>query len=92
MNNIDRLISEQNVINAVSEWLYDKTRKESIEDVVKAIPSADKYEYHTGHTDCVCYGSDSGCPVTCGQYRDGWNDAMEYIYKSGKGYQPYTRE
>lgn len=51
-----------------------------------------KYEYHTDHTDCIWYGSDSGCPVTCSQYRDGWNDAMDYIFKNGKGYQPYRRE
>ena len=38
---MDRLISEQAVIDAVSEWLYDKTRKESIETVIKAIPSAE---------------------------------------------------
>ena len=50
-----------------------------------------KYEYHIDHTDCIWYGSDSGCPVTCSQYRDGWNDAMEYIFKGGKGYQPYRR-
>lgn len=53
-------------------------------------PKTDKYEYHTDHTDCIWYGSGS-CPVTCSQYRDGWNDAMEYIYKNGKGYQPYRR-
>ena len=38
---MDRLISEQAVIDAVSEWLYDKTRKESIETMIKAIPSAE---------------------------------------------------
>lgn len=65
-------------------------------DVVEAEeaqePISDKYEYHTDHTDCIWYGNDSGCPVTCSQYRDGWNDAMEYIFKGGKGYQPYRRE
>ena len=40
-NSLDRLISEQAVIDAVSEWLYDKTRKESIETVIKAIPPAE---------------------------------------------------
>ena len=55
-------------------------------------PISDKYEYHIDHTDCIWYGNDSGCPVTCSQYRDGWNDAMEYIFKGGKGYQPYRRE
>ena len=36
----------------------------------------EKYEKHIDHTDCIWYGSDSGCPVTCSQYRDGWNDAL----------------
>jgi hypothetical protein len=52
----------------------------------------DIYEYHTDHTDCIWYGNDSGCPVTCSQYRDGWNDAMDYIFKNGKGYQPYRHD
>ena len=56
------------------------------------IPVSEKYEHHIDHTDCIWYGNDSGCPVTCSQYRDGWNDAMEYIFKDGKGYQPYRRE
>lgn len=56
------------------------------------IPASEKYEHHIDHTDCIWYGNDSGCPVTCSQYRDGWNDAMEYIFKDGKGYQPYRRE
>ena len=52
-----------------------------------------KYEYHTDHTDCPWYisGEESKCPVTCSQYRDGWNDAMNYIYKGGNGYSPYKR-
>jgi hypothetical protein len=56
------------------------------------IPVSEKYEHHVDHTDCIWYGNDSGCPVTCSQYRDGWNDAMEYIFKDGKGYQPYRRD
>lgn len=55
-------------------------------------PKTDKYEYHTDHTDCIWYGNDSGCPVTCSQYRDGWNDAMDYIFKNGNGYQPYRHD
>ena len=31
------------------------------------------------------------CLVTCAQYRDGWNDAMNYIFMDGKGYSPYRR-
>lgn len=56
-------------------------------------PDKRKYEYHTDHTDCVWYTPDeeSKCPVTCSQYRDGWNDAMDYIYKGGNGYRPYKR-
>jgi hypothetical protein len=51
-----------------------------------------QYEKHIDHTDCIWYGNDSGCPVTCSQYRDGWNDAMDYIFKNGKGYQPYRHD
>lgn len=56
-------------------------------------PDESKYEYHTDHTDCPWYisGEESKCPVTCSQYRDGWNDAMDYIYKGGNGYRPYKR-
>ena len=51
-----------------------------------------KYEYHIDHTDCIWHGTDDNqCPSTCSQYRDGWNDAMDYIFKGGKGYQPYKR-
>ena len=42
---MDRLISEQAVIDTVSEWLYDKNRNESIEDMVKAIPSTEPIYY-----------------------------------------------
>ena len=54
---------------------------------------ADKYEYHYDHTDCIWYDGTyhNPCPSTCSQYRDGWNDAMNYIFKGGKGYQPYKR-
>ncbi|HCJ13976.1 MAG TPA: hypothetical protein DHV77_01560 [Erysipelotrichaceae bacterium] len=87
-----------------SPWFKDDTncsmaiRKEAIEIVedlcIRKEPSVNpqKYEYHIDHTDCIWYGSDSGCPVTCSQYRDGWNDAMDYIFKNGKGYQPYRRD
>ena len=56
-------------------------------------PDKSKYEYHIDHTDCPWYisGVESKCPVTCSQYRDGWNDAMDYIYKGGNGYRPYKR-
>lgn len=55
-------------------------------------PKTGQYEKHIDHTDCIWYGNDSGCPVTCSQYRDGWNDAMDYIFKNGNGYQPYRHD
>lgn len=52
----------------------------------------DKFEYHIDHTDCIWYwNGKSRCPSTCSQYRDGWNDAMNFIFKGGKGYSPYRR-
>lgn len=57
-----------------------------------AKPDESKYEYKYSHTDCIWNsGEGSTCPSTCAQYRDGWNDAMEYIFKGGKGYNPYER-
>lgn len=57
-------------------------------------PSNDKYEYHYDHTDCIYYSSKERhtCPSTCAQYRDGWNDAMQYIFRGGDGYRPYRRD
>lgn len=57
------------------------------------LKNLDKYEYHYDHTDCIWYRPESRnrCPVTCAQYRDGWNDAMNYIFRDGKGYRPYKR-
>ena len=56
-------------------------------------PNKSKYEYHTDHTDCPWYisGEESKCPVTCSQYRDGWNDAMNYIFRNGDWYRPYDK-
>ena len=56
-------------------------------------PDLGKYEYHYDHTDCIWYRPEARnrCPVTCAQYRDGWNDAMNYIFRDGKGYRPYRR-
>ena len=58
------------------------------------LPPKDKYEYHYDHTDCIYYSSKERhtCPSTCAQYRDGWNDAMQYIFRSGDGYRPYRRD
>ena len=64
----------------------------SSEPIAKDINVPDKYEYHIDHTDCIWYWNGKGkCPSTCSQYRDGWNDAMNYVYKDGEGYNPYRR-
>ena len=57
-------------------------------------PDQSKYEYQFEYTDCLWYGNDDWnlCPSMCSQYRDGWNDAMDYVFKNGKGYKPYVRE
>ena len=54
----------------------------------------DKYEYHYDHTDCIWYRPEARnrCPSTCAQYRDGWNDAMNYIFHDGEGYRPFRRD
>lgn len=57
-------------------------------------PVQGKYEYHYDHTDCIWYRPEARnrCPSTCAQYRDGWNDAMNYIFRDGEGYRPYRRD
>ena len=72
-----------------------KEAREEVVNIIEALeqePKAGQYEKHIDHTDCIWYSNrKSRCPVTCSQYRDGWNDAMDYIFKNGKGYQPYRR-
>ena len=65
-----------------------------INELPSAQPDSNKYEYHYDHTDCIWYRPEARnrCPVTCAQYRDGWNDAMNYIFRDGKGYRPYKRD
>lgn len=67
---------------------------EAVKALPPAQPDADKYEYHYDHTDCIWYRPEARnrCPVTCAQYRDGWNDAMNYIFRDGQGYRPYRRD
>ena len=64
-----------------------------IEELPSVQSDLGKYEYHYDHTDCIWYRPEARnrCPVTCAQYRDGWNDAMNYIFRDGKGYRPYRR-
>lgn len=66
---------------------------QSVQQMNAAQSDLGKYEYHYDHTDCIWYRPEARnrCPVTCAQYRDGWNDAMNYIFRDGKGYRPYRR-
>lgn len=104
---MDDLISRQAILKHIEEIRQDArmmndTRRASIimdgmslcEEAVRNQPEADKYEYHYDHTDCIWYRPEARnrCPVTCAQYRDGWNDAMNYIFRDGKGYMPYRRD
>lgn len=77
------------------DWACHKTelRMDALELLKAQEADESKYEYHTDHTDCIWYmsGEKSRCPATCSQYRDGWNDAMNYIFRNGDGYRPYER-
>lgn len=64
------------------------------EDSQMVLVDSSIYEYHYDHTDCIWYRPEARnrCPSTCAQYRDGWNDAMNYIFRDGKGYRPFRRD
>lgn len=59
-----------------------------MKDISKNVTVLPEYEKHIDHTDCIYYPEHTKV-ATCSQYRDGWNDAMDYVFKNGKGYQPY---
>ena len=85
--------SDGNGISALKcEAIDDAVR--TIRNLPSAQPDLGKYEYHYDHTDCIWYRPEARnrCPTTCAQYRDGWNDAMNYIFRDGKGYRPYRRD
>ena len=96
------LISRQAAIDAYGDWYVEEgtadgfigTVKQLLEGLPSAQPEPKKYEYHYDHTDCIWYRPEARnrCPATCAQYRDGWNDAMNYIFRDGKGYRPYRRD
>ena len=96
---MDDTISRAKAIEALSTITMYKgsipfnTAVMRIEQLPSAQPDLGKYEYHYDHTDCIWYRPEARnrCPVTCSQYRDGWNDAMNYIFRDGKGYRPYKR-
>ena len=89
-------ISRRAAVEAVNELTYPSSLvdvKRKLVELPSAQPDAEKYEYHYDHTDCIWYRPEARnrCPVTCAQYRDGWNDAMNYIFRDGNGYRPYRR-
>ena len=88
-------ISRQGAVDAVERNACNTQRAiDAINNLPSAQPSQDKYEYHYDHTDCIWYRPEARnrCPVTCAQYRDGWNDAMNYIFRDGEGYRPFRRD
>jgi len=68
--------------------------RKDLRDLPSVQPDENKYEYHYDHTDCIWYRPEARnrCPATCAQYRDGWNDAMNYIFRDGEGYRPFRRD
>ena len=103
---MDKMISQQDAIDALRKMqtykmfagddmlLIDQAEAQTeLMMLPPAQPDLGKYEYHYDHTDCIWYRPEARnrCPVTCAQYRDGWNDAMNYIFRDGKGYRPYRR-
>lgn len=102
---MDDLISRQAAIEALGEkpegddeWSSGcRNQWEWDTEILKTMPPAQpesKYEYHYDHTDCIWYRPEARnrCPSTCAQYRDGWNDAMNYIFHDGEGYRPFRRD
>ena len=93
-------ISRQAAIDAIikafdRETLVNSLVRKVAVDAVKVLPPVQgKYEYHYDHTDCIWYRPEARnrCPSTCAQYRDGWNDAMNYIFRDGEGYRPFRRD
>ena len=86
----------------VGDWIGHRIFVQNMNDIDRqtilnlpsAQPDENKYEYHYDHTDCIWYRPEARnrCPATCAQYRDGWNDAMNYIFRDGEGYRPFRRD
>lgn len=96
---VDMLFSLAKTDQSSETEIWNKALDEAVDALMRLdiarpfVASEDKYEYHYDHTDCIWYNEGkSRCPVTCSQYRDGWNDAMQYIFRDGKGYRPYRRD
>lgn len=97
----DDYIGRQMAIDAINSHFGFNIEEEygsAVQEIINGLPSAqpdeNKYEYHYDHTDCIWYRPEARnrCPTTCAQYRDGWNDAMNYIFRDGEGYRPFRRD
>lgn len=94
----DYISRQAEIDGAVSIPMFGRDVKMVAVSEIKNLPSAqpdeNKYEYHYDHTDCIWYRPEARnrCPATCAQYRDGWNDAMNYIFRDGEGYRPFRRD
>jgi hypothetical protein len=98
---MDDLISRAHALKVVQDHFntygFDGYNDaQTVMDRIRKLPSAESemWEYHYDHTDCIWYRPEARnrCPVTCAQYRDGWNDAMTYIFRDGDGYRPFRRD
>ena len=90
-DNYNDLMARIDKVKPIIRQLTPPTQMSGTSDTISR---SDKYEYHYDHTDCIWYRPEARnrCPTTCAQYRDGWNDAMNYIFRDGKGYRPYRRD
>ena len=97
---VDMLFSLAKTDQSSETETWNKALDEAVDALMRLdiarpfVASEDKYEYHYDHTDCIWYRPEARnrCPVTCAQYRDGWNDAMNYIFRDGEGYRPFRRD
>ena len=90
----NRTTERDSLIVAVRKAFESLEQFGNSEPLPSAQPDLGKYEYHYDHTDCIWYRPEARnrCPATCAQYRDGWNDAMNYIFRDGEGYRPFRRD
>ena len=62
---------------------------------IEALRDAENHAFHSYYQGLIKAHkiiAGNRCPATCAQYRDGWNDAMNYIFRDGEGYRPFRRD
>lgn len=81
---IDKLIFEEEKYlsreNNEEIKKYHKQISEYLKDYKKII---NRKEFYHKQTPCLFFER------ICGEYKNGWNDAMLYIYDDGFGFQPF---